>query len=65
VLVVAGFLGHHQYQSSQRAELARSVASVTDLAGAVPSADALMHLDVIRNLDNAGAPDAELLALYQ
>ncbi len=65
VLVMAGFLGHHQYQSSQRAELARSVASVTDLAGAVPSADALMHLDVIRNLDNAGAPDAELLALYQ
>jgi len=65
VLVMAGYLGHHQYQVSQRAELARSVASVTDLAGVVPSVDALMHLDVIRNLDSAGAPDEELLALYQ
>ena len=62
---MAGYLGHHQYQLSQRAELARNLASMTELAGAVPSVEALMHMDVIRNLDNAGAPDVELLALYQ
>lgn len=65
VLVMVGYLGHHQYQSTQRAELARNVAHVTELAGTVPSVDALIHMDVIRNLDNVGLPDEELLALYQ
>ena len=65
VLVMAGYLGLHQYQSVERAELARNVASVTELAGTVPSVEVLMNMDVIRNLDGVVEPDEELLALYQ
>jgi len=66
VLVVAGIFGHHQYQAaSQRAELARSVAEVSDLAIAAPSVEVLQDFTAIRNLDSAAVPDEELLALLQ
>lgn len=65
VLVMAGYLGHHQYQSSQRAELARNVADVSELASVVPSVEVLMDFASIRNLESAAVPDNELLALLQ
>lgn len=65
VLVVAGYLGHHQYQTSQRATLARDVAQVSELAEAVPSVEIFQDFDAIRNLQSAAVPDEELLALLQ
>lgn len=66
VLVMAGYLGHHQYQiSSERAELARSVATVSELAAVVPPVEVLQDFTAIRNLESAAVPDEELLALLQ
>lgn len=66
VLVMAGYLGHHQYRiSTDRAELARSVAEVSELAAVVPSVDVLQDFTAIRNLESAAVPDVELLALLQ
>jgi len=70
VLVMAGYLGHHQYQRSkhaqlQRAELARNVAEVTQLADSVPSLEALQDFTAIRSLESAALPDEKLLALLQ
>jgi len=66
VLVMVGYVGHHQYQlTTRRAEMARNVAEVTELATTMPSLEALQDFDAIRNLESAAAPDTELLALLQ
>ncbi|MCU0772085.1 MAG: hypothetical protein MUE94_10010 [Verrucomicrobia bacterium] len=66
VLVVAGYVGHHQYQThSQEAALVRSVVEVSELATAVPSVEVLQDFTAIRNLGSAAVPDEELLALLQ
>jgi hypothetical protein len=65
LLVVAGYVGHHQFQSARRAELASAVAEVSDLAQTVPSVDALADFQVVRNLSPSPAPDNELLAALQ
>ncbi len=66
VLVAAAYLGHHQYRiASDRAELARSVAEVSELATAVPSVEVLQDFTAIRNLEGTAVPDEELLALLQ
>lgn len=65
VLVMAGYIGHHQYQVSKIAKLARDVAEVTVLATVGPSVDVLLDFTAIRNLDSAAVPDEELLALLQ
>jgi len=65
LLVVAGFLGHHQYQHAQRAELARDVAEVSELAAAAPPVEVLQDFTPVRNLETVATPDTELLALLQ
>jgi anti-sigma factor RsiW len=65
LLVVAGFVGHHQFQTSRRAELAREVSEVSDLAQTVPSVEALADFQVVRNLSSTPGPDDELLAMLQ
>ena len=65
VLVMVGYMGHHQYQVSKMAKLARDVAEVTVLATVGPSVDVLQDFTAIRNLDSAAAPDEELLTLLQ
>ena len=65
LLVVAGYVGHHQFQSVQRAEMARNVSEVSELAQVVPSVEALVDFHVVRNLSPAPAPDNELLAALQ
>lgn len=65
LLVVAGYLGHHQFQTAQRAALARNVAEVSELAQAVPSVEALLDLKYIRNLSPTPGPDEDLLAMLQ
>jgi ferric-dicitrate binding protein FerR (iron transport regulator) len=65
VLVMAGYLGHHQYQNAQRAQLARNVVEVSELAAAVPSVEVLQDFTAIRNLESAAVADEELLALLQ
>jgi len=66
VLVVAASIGHHQYRvAQQRADLARGVVEVSELATVVPSVEALQDFTAIRNLEVAAVPDEELLALLQ
>jgi hypothetical protein len=65
VLVMVGYLGHHQYQLSKRGQLARNVAEVSELATAVPSVTVLQDFTAIRNLESIAVPDEELLALLQ
>jgi hypothetical protein len=65
VLVVAGLLGHRQYLESKRAELARQVVEVSELATLVPSVEVLQDFTAIRNLESAAVADEELLALLQ
>ena len=65
VLVVAGWVGHHQYQSAQRAAFARDVAAMSELASAVPSVEVWQDFDTIRNLESGAVADQELLALLQ
>lgn len=65
VLVVAGVLGHHQYQTHQRAQTARSVVEVTELAAGVPPVEVLQDFTVIRNLEHTAMPDEQLLALLK
>lgn len=65
LLVVAGYLGHHQFRSIQRTELARNVSEVSELARTVPSVEALADFQVVRNLSPSPAPDEELLAMLQ
>jgi hypothetical protein len=66
MVVVAGWAGHQQYRvARERAELARSVAEVSEWATAVPSVEVLQDFTAIRNLEGAAVPDEELLALLQ
>jgi len=65
LLVMAGYLGHHQYRAAQRAELARNVVEISELATAVPSAEVLRDFTAIRNLEGGAVPDEELLALLE
>lgn len=65
VLVVAAFIGHHQYQLAQRNEMARRVAEVTDLVAAVPSVEVLQDFTAIRNLEYTAVADDELLDLFE
>jgi anti-sigma factor RsiW len=53
-----------QYRSAKRAELARSVAAVSDVQS-LPGPDILADFEVIRRLSPATAADEELLALLQ
>jgi len=65
LLGMAGYLGHHQYRAAQRAELARNVVEISELATAVPSAEVLRDFTAIRNLEGGAVPDEELLALLE
>jgi len=65
LLMMAGYLGHHQYQLSKRGEFARNVSEISELATAVPSVAVLQDFTVIRNLESVAVPDEELLALLQ
>lgn len=67
VLVMAGLLGHHQYQlhreaEVQRTEMAHRVATVSELAETAPSVEILQDFDSIRNLPTTAGPDEALLA---
>ncbi len=58
-IFLASLLGLHQYQVTQRMELAHSVASIS---GAALPAEWLQDFDTIKNLNTASAVDDELLA---
>jgi len=64
---IAVLVGYGRYESSQRAKIARGVATVSEV-GTIPSAEALRDFDTVRVLaearnDERVAPDNELLAL--
>jgi anti-sigma factor RsiW len=64
-LVGLSVVSVQQYQSAaKRAELARSVAAVSDVQS-LPGPDILADFEVIRRLSPATAADEELLALLQ
>jgi len=66
MLVAAVSLGFHQHRlASERTELARSVAEVSELTSSMPSIEVLQDFTAIRNLESAAVPDEELLALLQ
>jgi len=64
VVLAAGLLSYHQVQAVRRAELAQSVAVVSE-ASSVPSPEILQDFDAIRALNQGPAADEQLLVLLQ
>ena len=64
IVLAAGLLSYHQVQAVRRAELAQSVAVVSE-APSVPSPEILQDFDAIRALNQGPAADEQLLVLLQ
>jgi hypothetical protein len=62
--ICAGLISYHEGREVKRAQLARSVAAVSQVAS-LPSPEILKDFDAIQQLNTAPPPDAELLALLQ
>lgn len=67
VAALMAFIGYGRYEIAQRARIARSVATVSEVA-TIPSAEALRDFDTVRALaearnDSRVMPDNDLLAL--
>ena len=64
IAICAGLISYHEGREAKRAELARSVAAVSQVAS-LPSPEILKDFDAIQQLNTAPPPDAELLALLK
>ncbi|HMP84841.1 MAG TPA: hypothetical protein PKA41_19280, partial [Verrucomicrobiota bacterium] len=59
-----GFLAWHRHETEQRAELAKSLVTVSEVES-LPAAAFLEDFETIRRLGHAPVVDEELLALLQ
>jgi hypothetical protein len=64
LLVMAGLFSLNEARAAKRAQLARSVAAVSQVAS-LPGPDVLKDFDAIQHLNSAPPPDTELLALLK
>jgi anti-sigma factor RsiW len=64
ILVGASVLSYHQVLAFQRAQLARSLVAISDVAS-LPSPQILTNFEVIRVIERTPPPDVELLQLLK
>lgn len=64
ILVGASVLSYHQVLAFQRAQIARSLVAISDVAS-LPSPQILTNFEVIRVIERTPAPDLELLQLLK
>jgi len=63
-MLCCGLFSFHEYQTLRRAQVAREVASVSQLAG-LPSMDWLVNFDTINRLNKVKVADDDLLTVLQ